>query len=202
MINLLSPESKQQIRAARRNVTLRRYVLFIGCVASLVCATFGVGYYLTLNERASLQAEIDVHADQTMKYKNIRSTGSQFTKDLATAKQVLSHEVLFSQLLLDITKLLPPGVVLSDLNLSTDTFGTEVTIKARAKDAELGPLKLKAALEQSDLFSNVKIANINQKPAVDTTSLKYIEKNYPVDFQLLATISPNAGKPKTVGATQ
>lgn len=200
MINLLSPDSKRQLRAARRNIILRRYVAFITSVAVLVFATFGVGYYLTTQERASLQAEAASHSDRLAKYKAARDTADQYTKDLATAKNILSHEVVFSDLIIQISKTLPEGVVLSDLSLSTDTFGTEITIKAHAKNSDVAPLSLKTALEQSNLFSNVKIANITDKMFDATGSLKFTEKNYPVDVQLLATIDANAGKPVTSGA--
>ena len=199
MINLLAPEAKRQLRAARRNVVLRRYTVFVSFVVLLVFATFGGGYYLAVNERNRLQAEVDSQSSKTAKYQAARATATQFSKDLTTAKTIFANEVVFSDLLLDISKILPSGVVLSELNVSTETFGTEITLRARAKDANTGPINLKTALEQSDLFSNVKIANISDESDGVTASQKFIEKTYPVTIELLATIDANAGKRKVEG---
>lgn len=199
MINLLPPQSKRQLRAARRNVVLRRYAVFIGLVAVLIAATFGFGNYLTVLERNRLNTELTARSGDAAKYAAVRASAAQFTKDLSTAKLILSKEVIFSNLIVDISQTLPPGVVLSELDLSTATFGTEITIKARAKSADSGPISLKTALEQSELFSNVKIASIDERAAVNTEALKPIEKAYPVSFELLATIDAAAGKRKTEG---
>lgn len=203
MINLLPPDSKRQLRAARRNVSLQRYALFVGAVAILVFATFGFGYYLTTQEHNRLSAEIAASSANTAKYNAVRTSANQFTKDLSTAKVILSNEVVFSDLIIEITKTLPKNVVLSELNLSTETFGTEMSIQARAKNPDDGPISLKSALEKSDLFGNVKIVSIDEKP-LDTNStalLKPMERDYPVTFELLATIDASAGKRKVEGAT-
>lgn len=44
MINLLSPEMKKQMRAARTNVTLYHYCLLLLSTALLLGAVFAVGF--------------------------------------------------------------------------------------------------------------------------------------------------------------
>lgn len=201
MINLLPPDSKRQLRAARRNVALRRYAIFVGCVAVSVFATFGFGYYLTVQERSRLEAEMAGRSGQMKQYANVRSAAAQFSKDLATAKIILANEVVFSDLIRDISRTRPAGVVLSELDLSTESFGTEISIKARAKDADTGPISLKTALEASPIFSNVKIVSINERVTAKASSLKPMEAAYPVSFELMATIDAAAGKRTAEGAT-
>lgn len=202
MINLLAPEEKREIRAARRNVVLRRYIVFVGLVTTLVFTTFAFGYYLTYQERQNLQAELESRTGNIKQYAETRATAAQFAKDLATAKLILANEVVFSDLIIDISQTLPPRVVLSELSLSTATFGTEISVKARAKDSN-GPIKLKASLEQSALFSNVKIISIDERIInKNDTTLKPQERAYPISFELMAKIEANAGKRKTEGAAR
>lgn len=202
MINLLSPTSKRRIRAARQNVVLRRYVLFIGFIALLIFATFGAGYYLTVQDRNRLQAEMQSKDSELAKYRATKASSEQLTKNLTIAKQIFSNEVVFSDLILDITKTLPRGVVLAELNITTDMLGKEVTIAARGEDSDSSPLSLKAALEQSSLFSNVKIISIDEKVFDNPTQATPIERRYPASFELSATLSPTAGKRQAGGGTQ
>ena len=51
MINLLSPSQKEQIRAARLNVQLRKYLLLSSFVTVAVLAVYGVGFYLVINDK-------------------------------------------------------------------------------------------------------------------------------------------------------
>lgn len=197
MINLLAPESKQSIRAARQNVVLRRYVIFIGFVAVLVFSSFGAGYYLTTQESSRLRAEIEAKSGNIDEYKAAHATSKQFSKDLSMAKTIFANEVVFSNLLVDITKTLPPGVVLNELNLSNDMFGKDITLSARSRNPESGPLNLKARLEESPLFSNVKILNIEQPISKNPEKLQPIERAYPVTFELSATLDAKAGRRQT-----
>lgn len=58
MINLLSETYKKNLRAARVNVILRRYVNFTIFIAILTVLIFGAGYFITIQERNHAEASI------------------------------------------------------------------------------------------------------------------------------------------------
>ncbi|HYG83386.1 MAG TPA: hypothetical protein VD907_00730 [Verrucomicrobiae bacterium] len=180
MINLLSPEEKRQLRAARTNVLLLRYNILVAITILAVGGVFGVGFFITFQEREqALQEQRDNQA-RTADFSQVRREAEEFTKNLATAKSILSQEIVYSELLVAVAKTLPRGTVLTDISLTPANFNTPSTLAARTKNYD-GALQLKGTLEASPLFSNVSITNIIQ----DSTN-----RAYPVSVQLNVTLHP------------
>lgn len=120
MINLLPPDVKSSYRYARKNVGLRKWVaLFLIALVGLG----GIATYGMANMKAS----------QTEYSRNIEATESVFKKEEFAGTQkrvqeisssfklvvnVLSQEVLFSQLLKQIAATIPVNANLTGLNIS------------------------------------------------------------------------------------
>ncbi|HEX6258115.1 MAG TPA: hypothetical protein VFZ48_01390, partial [Candidatus Saccharimonadales bacterium] len=183
MINLLSPNDKKQLRAARSNVLLLRYNILVVITILAVGGVFGGGFFITMQERANAEARLAEDAQRTASYSSTRKQAEDFAKNLTTAKTILSQEISYSQLIIDIAKTLPKGSVLTDLNLNAESFSKPLTVGARTKSYD-GAVQLKNTLEQSDLFNDVSIINIIRDDG---------RRDYPVTVTLNASLTPKAG---------
>lgn len=194
MINLLPQETKKSIRAGRLNVVLLRYVIYLAICLIAAVLIFGVGYYITTQERKDHEAQRATYESSNAGYAKIKQESDAFSKDLTIADSILSSEIVFSELIVDIAKTLPDGTVLTSLNITTESAGEPLAINARTKDPE-GALRLKAALESSPIFENVSVLSITSpSDASPTTALSYIAQNYPYSVVLSSTLSKGGAR--------
>jgi Tfp pilus assembly protein PilN len=207
MINLLPQEEKRRLRAARMNVTLLRYLIFIGGSLIFMLLIFSVGYYITTTERAAAKQEYADLEQRNIQYADIRKEAEGFEKNLSTAKSILSSEVLFSELVTGIARDIPGGVVLNDLSLTTASLGEDITINARTKDRN-GGLRLKTALQKSEYFDNVSIQTITNpveadNPGDGSGGGNNTDSSYPYAVIVNATLVKPDGKtaPQTGSTT-
>lgn len=192
MINLLSQDRKANIRAARLNVILRRYVFGLILTILAMIAAFGIGYAFTIMQRNAATAEREKNEQAVAQYSKVASEAKAFADNLTSAKAILSNEVLFSKLMTDIAKTMPRGSVLTNLSVTTtDIGGKPINLSARTMDAGATPLKIKSELEASPLFENVSINSISKNPPSDEDPI--IARKYPVTVDLYVTLSRGAG---------
>lgn len=160
MINLLPPEAKSQIAAARANRVLLSYnIILLAAIAFLLAATAFVLIYLN-NSKSTAEAAIAENIARAGGYTNVETEANAFRQNLASAKQILDNDVTYSSVILQFASVLPPGVVLDTLSLDSETFGTPTTLTARVRDYST-VLTLKNSLQNSDLFSDVSIQTIS-----------------------------------------
>lgn len=184
MIDLLPPEEKRQLRAARSNTLLIRYnLLLLGAVAFLGLA-FGVTYVYLRNTKNNAEQTITQNNAKVGSYAAVTTQAQEFRTNLAIAKQILNQEVTYTKVILAIAKLLPSGVILQNISLDSQTFGTETTLTAQAKDYA-SALALKDSFQQSPLFSDVHFESIT------TTGTS---GRYPITVSLNVTIKKDAAK--------
>jgi hypothetical protein len=161
VINLLPPETKKQVRAARMNVVLVNYCMLICLTALCLAGVFGVGFWADMNDHSVAQAAKDESTNAASEYSATRSAAESFAKNLDTAKTILASNVSFSQLILDIAKVVPSGVILNNLSLGTSAANAPIDINGRAISSSAA-VSLKNSLEASPIFENVSITNINR----------------------------------------
>lgn len=190
MINLLSPDSKRTIRAARMNVILRNYLVLTLMVVAGMGSIYGVGFYLVANEKVIAQKEKDEGELGLAQYAAATKQAETYKANLAVVKQIMSSEIVYSQFLTDTAAALPPNTILSNLTLSTVTKpGTKsgaTSLEARAKSYG-DVLLLKEYLDKSGIFTGVSIASTNRPD--DLTKLTGIERQYPYEVTLNVTIN-------------
>jgi len=183
MINLLPPDHKRNIRAARANNLLIRYNFLLLGVLAFLLISIGVAYVFLSNAKASAEATIKENQAEAVEFASVEEQAQLFRQNLSTAKQILDREVNYTDVILTLAHTLPAGVVLTNLNLDAATFGTETTLAAKAKSYEQA-IALKDALSQSSLFSDVHFQSI---VAGEGTA-------YPVTINLLVTFKKEAAK--------
>lgn len=184
MINLLPFEEKRQIQAARTNVLLLRYVLLTSCVMVATGLMVGAGFVIMNNSKANAEKQIALNTSKASTYNSVQAEAQMFRANLLTAKTILDKEVNYTKVILAIAQTLPPEVTLDNLDLDANTFGTPFVLSAKAKSYD-GGLALKAALEKSDVFSNVSLQGM---------TLATSDSDYPVSVQLNVTINKDVAQ--------
>lgn len=184
MINLLPTEHKKQLRAARVNVLLRRYVIFEIVGIGLLAATIGATFFIMTMTKTNAEQEIADNTARASNYVEVDKKAAEFRSNLATAKAILDKEVQYSNVILAISQTIPSGVILDVLNLDASTFGTSTSLSAKAKTYE-DALRLKSSFERSDIFSNVHLESVARSEG---------EAEYPVDIRINVTINKEVVK--------
>lgn len=178
MINLLPPEEKRQLRAARTNTLLARYNIILLCAVAFLGLAVGVVYIYLTSTKAGADATISENSTQTAQYSGVVDEANQFRNNLSIAKQILDREITYTNVLVNIAQIMPEGVVLDSLTLDAQTFGTETTLAASARDYDRA-LAFKDALQNSPHFTNAHFQNVDDSGSGD----------YPLSLNLNVTIS-------------
>ena len=184
MINLLPPTDKHQVRAGRSNALLLRYNIFLVVALGFLLVAIGVVYVFLANTKTSAEQTIKDSQSRVSSYVEIEKQAGEFKANLAVAKQIMDKEVIYTDVILEIAALMPPGVVLDDLKLDAKTFGTKTTLSAHSKTVG-DAIALKESFQKSPLFSDVNFQTIS----TDETG-----SAYPISISLNITIKKDATK--------
>ena len=184
MINLLPDETKRDIRAARMNVVLVRYVLLTLCALLLLAAFCGLFYFI-LHETQSkaMTTSVDNNAKATS-YGNVRKAADEYRNNLSIASKILNNSVNYTSVIFEITKLLPKGVTLDSLNLTAADFGQQTSFSARAKSYDKAT-ELKKNFEGSKIFTNVYFQNLTDSNASSSSGTN----PYPIAITISAKLN-------------
>lgn len=187
MINLIGPERKKHLLAARRNIIWRRYTaLLIAVLIAIVIVIGGAGLLLFSQIDASKQRVADNEIKRDKQYQKIKKEAEDFRSNLANAKIILEAETNYSDIVVEFTKSISPGCVLASIQLDEQSFANPQLFNFKCKTNDnIVPLKL--ALEGNSLFSNVSIVSTASTPK-DGVSID----PYPVSIIIAAKINkPN-----------
>lgn len=184
MINLLPYDIKTQLKAARTNVLLIRYILFtIVAIAFLVVVCGGVYMIMDNSKKAAEQVitnkELQIPAEDL----SVENEAAVLRANLANSRSILDREIRYSNVIIAIAKVLPSGVILENMTLSENTFNAPVNLKLLARDNN-SALKIKDNFQSSPLFSNFTLNSLNQQGGID---------GYPVTAEISVNISRSAG---------
>lgn len=186
MINLLPDAHKDEIRAARTNVLLLRYI-FILITALLVLGGLVVAAYLALNgTRQTAEVKVAENQERVAVYQDIRSQADSFKADLATAKSILDSEISYTRLVYKIAEIVPQNVILDELALDPSTFGSPTTLNASAKSVADASKLTEAFSSNNQIFSNVELQSLRSGDESAGAS------GYPVKVSLSVVINRGA----------
>lgn len=185
MINLLPEANKKEIQAGRTNLLLVRYnILMLGVLVFSLIAV-GVLYFYLSTTKAAAEQTIGDNRAKVSEYSQIESDAARFRSHLATAKQILDQEIVYTDIILNISKIIPKGIVFDTLALDPKAFGTPTTLTARAKTVDAAS-ELKEAFQNSSIFSDVKFQSL---------SLSEDDKTgYPYTVSISVTINKGVAK--------
>lgn len=174
MINLLPPDYKQTVIYARRNATLRKWILalFVGIFG--VILIIGGGYIYM--EQSIKNAQKEVAASQrALEEQDIEGTRKRLDEISANTKlilQVLSREILFSGLLRQLGASLPPGTAMEQIKIDKVSGG--ITLRAVASDINSATqIQLNLQDPNNKIFQKADIETINCGAAETGTQTTY-----------------------------
>lgn len=176
MINLLSPESKKELRAARRNVILRKYVFTVAFLIVVITGSYAVGYGLLVSQEASYKSQIAQYEPQRANYTAAIKQANEYNKNLSIAKSILSNELSYSSFVTVLAKTMPANVVMVGLTTTTKDLQKPVELSMASKSYD-SVIATKDAFEASPYFSDVKIRATNRLP----------QGSHPYQFGLIVT---------------
>lgn len=186
MINLLPDSHKSEIRAARMNVLLIRYIAIFGA-AMMVLGGIIVTAYIVLDARKALVETLgEANNAKMAPYTPIRTEADSIRASIADAKTILDQKVHYSKLIYEIADSMPKGVVLESLELDPTTFGTAMTITAAAKNLESASTVKDKFAGNSEVFSDVKLLSLESGASTGTGG------DYPVKVSVSVIINKAA----------
>lgn len=166
MINLLPDDHKKEIRAARANVILLRYniVALVGLAVTLgICLLF---FIILRNTQANAISTSNGNTVKASSFDKVIKESNEYRSNLKIASKILDNSVNYTNVVFEITKLLPRGVVLDGISLTAEDFGRETVFTARAKTYD-NAMQLKDSFQKSKVFENVHFQSLNDAATGD-----------------------------------
>lgn len=135
MINLLPPDEKKQLRAARANILLLRYNALTLLAIAFLAGALSVVYLFLSTQLQTAEATIKHNSEREGAYQSIKRDAEAFRNELVDAKRVLNSQVSYSQATVRLSSLLPAGASLKDsLELNESTFSGPITLNVKIKE--------------------------------------------------------------------
>jgi Tfp pilus assembly protein PilN len=182
MINMLPPNTKKELRAARTNVTLLKYLfVLILAVAFLGSATYGVHIYF--NDAAAKAEElIKLQSTNTANQSQpIELEAQVLRNNLLNAKNILDSGINYSDILLAIAKQLPDGVIIKEISLNSENLNQPIQLNIFATSTEAA-LKTESSFgERPEIFSSISLQSLSSSTSSDP--------QYPVSAAITFTIN-------------
>lgn len=188
MINLISPDQKRTIRAARINVMLVHYAAVLVSLGLLIGSIYGLGFWLVSQEKVAVEEKLLSQSEQSKAYAAVEKEADAFRENLKIAKTILGKEISYSDFLITLAGDMPSGAVITNLSLggSATTASSGMTLDARTS-SYAKVLELKSKLEQSALFENVSITNAARPDKI--SGLGGLEARYPYEVSYSVRLS-------------
>ncbi len=165
MINLLPPEDRRQLAAARTNTLLLRYSVLLGAFIGILILEL-VGMFVVVNMgKSQNEATIRDNQTKTATYASVQQQADAFRTNLSTAKYILDKQVPYTTLILTLANNLPSGAVIDRLTLDPATFGTPTTLNVMTTSYSRA-IEVKTALQnakvngKTPLFSSVSFQSV------------------------------------------
>ena len=178
MINLLPPDIKDNYHYARRNTRLIRWVFIFG-FAFVGLAALSVGGIFYLDQQAKTftsQAESTEALLKQQDQDKIVKEVTGISDSIKLTVQVLSNQVLYSQMLKQLATIIPANTALANLTISQVQGALDITANTADYTAAT-QLQVNLADPANKLFTNADIVNIscsqNSTSGNDTTANRY-----------------------------
>lgn len=169
MINLLPPELKQTYSYAHRNTGLLRTLMLFG-VSIVGLAVISAAGFMYLHQTSIAYTAEAANREVTLKTQNQSAVIKQvqdISNSLKLAVQVLSKEVLFSELLKQLAVITPSNASLTGISIVQVEGAVDITAKTTDYGAAT-QLQINFADSQNKLFSQADIVSVTCTADSDT----------------------------------
>ena len=168
MINLMPPEERRQLAAARTNTILLRYTIIMGVLICVIILELLAMYFVINLGKAQNESTISSNTTKTQQYLPVQQQADTFNTNLKTAKYILSKQTPYTDLITSIANCLPKGAVINTLELDPATFGTPTTLTVMTTSYQKA-IDIKTSLQnakmlgKTPLFTSVSFQSISQQ---------------------------------------
>jgi hypothetical protein len=163
MINLMPSDHKKAVMYARRNTFLIRWVMGVAIAAFGIIVVAGGGLFYLKQDIKSYQKSINETKTNLEAQKQTETLNrvSEISGSLKLVVDVLSSQVLFSELLPRIGEIMPAGTVLQNLNLSSGLQGG-IDLEIGAVSQQAGTqAQVNLADKSNGIFEKADIVTLN-----------------------------------------
>lgn len=159
MINLLPPARLLNMRIARNNVILRRYLeLALLSMAIVAIAVIGAYYFLESQQNNSEQTA-SLARQKAEVLAPVQKQAEELSVTINTISGLLSRNMKFSEMLTQIGGVMPSGSVLTGLQFSLQDLKSPLVVSAQVENEERAAV-LRNNLANSALFKSAEIKSI------------------------------------------
>ncbi len=159
MINLLPPKRLLNMRIARSNTELRRYVELTVISMAVLAFAVAAAYYFLNNQNKDTKQVVAINQAQVNQLKPVQQQAEQLSATVSTISGLLSTNVKFSDMLIQIGGLMPSGSVLTGTQFSLEDLDAPLIVSAQVETEEKAAI-LRNNLANSPLFSGADIKSI------------------------------------------
>lgn len=190
MINLLPPQTKDAYRYARRNRHLMHWVfaLLTGIFGAVLLT--GLGYYHL--DRTTKEYRRQVQADQAaLQKQSIAKTQKEvqdMTSNLNLAVNVLSKQVLFSEMLKRLGTITPNNAALKTLSISPEQNTIDIVAQATSYDAAT-QVQVNYSSAENRIFDKADVLNVSCR---SDTSPAAVQSPYPCLINIRALLTKDS----------
>jgi Tfp pilus assembly protein PilN len=187
MINLLPPSVTAEFAYARHNVTLLRWIIALsfGILGIIAITSYGM---FSMQHSINAYAAKVAHSQTPEQKKQLSADQKQvqdITSSLKLVNQVLSKEILFSQLLKQIATVIPAKANLTGLSISS-VQSAGIDLSANATDYTTATqVQVNLQDPTNKIFSKADIVNVTCSSANST------DPKYPCTITLRALFAAN-----------
>ena len=162
MINLLPPETKNIYRYGRSNRHLMHWVIACSLGIVGVALITGFGYFYLDHTAKTYAKQIDATNKQLsdQKLASVQKQVKDMSNNLNLAVEVLSKQVLFSELLQQLGKLMPDNTRLSGLSIVQAQSGLDISATAQSY-SDATQIQVNLTDPNNNIFSKADIVSIN-----------------------------------------
>ena len=162
MINLLPPNTRKDMLYARKNSMLLKWsstLIFAVLGAALIIAS-GMVYLTETTKNYEKRTETARQSLKAQKIDETQKKVEEISNNVKLATEVLSREILFSKVLMQLGSVLPAETSLQQLQI--DDLKGGLTLSAGAKDIESATqIQLNLEDPKNRIFEKADIENIN-----------------------------------------
>lgn len=217
MINLIPDNLRVNNRYAARSTRLLRYTAVAIMTMISIMVITGLSILAMGHTESSLQNQSDEQKQKLAAYQPLQKQAQQLSDQISTINTLLGRQVTFSELLPQIAKVLPPGAVLRELDLSTSdilptTGGAAGTtsisstqkpfvIQAAVTDRNVAATLLENIKASKDLFTDADIVSVNESGGTSTDANSQPSTNTRYPYQVTINAYLKKLNPKQLTAS-
>jgi hypothetical protein len=186
VINLLPTETRNSIMYARRNTYLRKWAVSLLAVIAALLVIVGVGFLFLKGSTNSYWKQVDQSKQnlQAQDQETVKAQVQDLTSSLKLVDQVLSKEVLFSKLLVQIGSVMPSGSILT--NLSINQLDGGLDLRAAATDYQTATqVQVNLGDPNNKIFASSDLINV-QCQSDTSVGGSAVNARYPCSVQVRA----------------